>query len=264
MDLQLEEKTAFISGSTAGIGYATARSLVREGAGVILNGRTQKNVDGAILKLLREFPDASISGLPADFGKSDEVDALLARLPRVDILINNVGIYGVGPFFEFSDADWSRQFEVNVMSAVRLSRHCLPKMMESDTGRIVFISSECATLSPPDSIAYNMTKTALISISKGLAQLTKGTQVTVNTIMPGSTLSEGAERFLEETAKKDGVSKQNVERDFFSKVRTSSLLQRFATVDEVAQTIAYMASPLASATNGAVIKVDGGSTGGIL
>ena len=188
---------------------------------------------------------------------------MINKLPDIDVLINNVGIYASKSFYETTDEDWYKQFEVNVMSGVRLSRQVLPGMIEKNWGRIIFISSECATLVPEDLIAYSMTKTALLSISRGLAQLTKGTGVTVNTILPGSTLSEGAEQFLADVAQKENKTKDEVEKDFFTNVRTSSLLQRFASVEEVGNTIAYLASPLSSATNGASIKVDGGSMGGL-
>ncbi|PCJ95361.1 MAG: oxidoreductase [Flavobacteriaceae bacterium] len=264
MDLQLKNKTAFISGSTAGIGFATARALLKEGARVVINGRTEEGINLAIDKLKEDFPNADILGLPADFGILKEVESLLQQLPKIDILINNVGVYKSASFFESSDEDWYRQFEINVMSGVRLSKYCLPKMLDANWGRVLFISSECATLVPTDMIAYSMTKAAILAISRGLAQMTKGTRVTINTILPGSTLSEGAEQFLEQAAIKEEKTKEQVETEFFSDVRTTSLLQRFAKVEEVAQTIAYFASPLSSATNGTVIKVDGGSTGGIL
>lgn len=264
MNLKLQGKIAFITGSTAGIGFATARTLAREGATIILNGRTEEKLREAVQKLQQEFPKVSISSFASDFSKLNEVEELLGKLPEIDILINNVGIYSSGPFFETVDADWYRQFEVNVMSGVRLSKKLLPKMLSKDWGRILFVSSECATLVPPDMIPYSMTKIAIHAISRGLAQLTKGTGVTVNTIVPGSTLSEGAEQFLENAALKEGKTKAQVEEAFFTEIRTSSLLQRFAKVEEVANTITYLASPLSSATNGAAIKVDGGSTGGII
>lgn len=264
MDLKLRDKTVFITGATAGIGFATARTLLNEGARLIVNGRTQKSVDSAVSVLSEEFPKGKVSGLAADFGKRDEVMALCDALPELDILINNVGIYRAAPFFEMDDRAWQEQFEINVMSGVRLSRHFLPKMLEKNWGRIIFISSECAELVPPDLLAYSMTKTAVVSIAKGLAQLTKGSGVTVNSVLPGSTLSEGAKVFLKNEAVKFGKTKEAVEADFFKDVRTSSLLQRFASVEEVARTIAYYCSPLASATNGSAIKVDGGSTGGLI
>lgn len=264
MNLKLQGKTVFITGSTAGIGFATARTLAREGATIILNGRTKEKLKEAAQKLQQEFPKVSILSLAADFGKLNEVEDLLGKLPEIDILINNVGIYSSGSFFETADEDWYRQFEVNVMSGVRLSKKLLPKMLSKDWGRILFVSSECATLVPPDMIPYSMTKIAMHAISRGLAHLTKGTGVTVNTIVPGSTLSEGAEQFLENAALKEGKTKAQVEEAFFTEVRTSSLLQRFAKVEEVANTITYLVSPLSSATNGASIMVDGGSTGGII
>lgn len=264
MNLELQGKRAFITGSSAGIGFATAKSLVREGAAIVLNGRTEEKLNEAVEKLQQEFPEAAISGLVADFGQLHAVEELLDKLPEIDILINNVGIYTSQSFFETPEEDWYRQFEVNVMSGVRLSKKLLPKMLSKNWGRILFISSECATLVPVDMIPYSMTKAAILSVSRGLAQLTKGTGVTVNTVVPGSTLSEGAVQFLENVAQKEGKTKAQVEHAFFTEVRTSSLLQRFAKVDEVANTITYLASPLSSATNGAAIKVDGGSMGGII
>lgn len=264
MDLQLTEKRAFISGSTAGIGFAIARSLLSEGVSVILNGRSEASIEKAATKLRQEFPKGVIQGISADFSQPQMVESLLEKLPKVDILINNVGVYASKSFEDTTDEDWIRQFEVNVMSGVRLSRKCLPAMLDQNWGRILFVSSECATLVPPDLIAYSMTKAAILAVSRGLAQLTKGTQVTVNTIIPGSTLSEGAEQFLADVAQKENKTPEQVEQAFFSQVRTSSLLQRFASVDEVANTATYLSSPLASATNGAAIKVDGGSMGGIM
>lgn len=264
MDLQLKGKKAFISGSTAGIGFAIAKVLLAEGASVIINGRREAGVEEALLKLRAGVPEAQVTGIAADLSQPKELQAIWTQLPAVDILINNVGIYTSTSFFEMEDADWYQQFEVNVMSGVRLSRHYLPQMLTNNWGRILFISSECATLVPSDLIAYSMTKTALLSISRGLAQLTKGTAVTVNTVLPGSTLSEGAEQFLADVAQKENKTTEAVEADFFSSVRTSSLLQRFASVEEVANTVCYLASPLSAATNGAAIKVDGGSMGGII
>lgn len=264
MDLQLTGKTVFISGSTAGIGFAIAKVFLQEGAKVIINGRTKESIAKALLALKEDFPAHRLDGRAADFSKVAEVEELLANMPSIDILINNVGIYRSQNFVDTSDKDWYEQFEVNVMSGVRLSRAFLPTMLAKNWGRILFVSSECATLVPADLIAYSMTKAALLSISRGLAQLTKGTAVTVNTIIPGSTLSEGAATFLENLAQQENKSKAEVEADFFKTVRTSSLLQRFASVEEVANLVAYLASPLAAATNGTAVKVDGGSMGGIL
>jgi len=264
MDLQLKGKTAFITGSTAGIGFAVAKSLLQEGAKVIINGRKQAGIDDAIERLKNAVPDADVNGITADFSDVATVDALLTQLPHIDILVNNVGTYASQSFYETTDAEWTRQFEVNVLSGVRLSRHFLPKMIAANWGRIIFISSECATLVPADLVAYSMTKAAILAVSRGLAQLTKGTNVTVNTAIPGSTLTEGAAQFLDDLATKENKSRDEVATAFFSDVRTSSLLQRFASVEEVAHTITYLASPLAGATNGAAIKIDGGSMGGIL
>jgi|TARA_B110000914_G_C15497836_1_gene464254 NAD(P)-dependent dehydrogenase (short-subunit alcohol dehydrogenase family) len=263
MDLELKGKTVFITGSTAGIGFSTAKALLSEGASVILNGRTSATVESAIKRLEQEFPEEAISGIAADFSILNEVNNLLENLPKIDILINNVGVYSSGSFFKTDDAEWYRQFEVNVMSGVRLSKSILPSMLANNWGRILFISSECASLTPPDLIAYSMTKAAILAVSRGLAQLTKGTNVTVNSVIPGSTLSEGAEQFLEAAAQKEQKTKGQIENAFFTEVRTTSLLQRFAKVDEVAHTITYIASPRSSATNGTSIKVDGGSSGGL-
>ncbi len=264
MELNLKGKTAFISGSTSGIGFATAVTLVQEGAIVIINGRNQESINNAIENLKSQFPQSNVNGIVADFSNPKEVQSLIEKLPNIDILINNVGIYKSQSFFETKDTDWQNQIEVNVMSGVRLSRNLLPKMLEQNWGRILFISSECASLVPEDLIAYSTTKASMLVISRGLAQLTKGTGVTVNTIVPGSTLTEGAIDFLEDVAEKENKTREVVENDFFKDVRTSSLLQRFASVEEVASTITYYSSPLAAATNGAAIKIDGGSIGGIL
>lgn len=264
MDLHLTDKTAFISGSTMGIGYATAEALVREGVTVILNGRSEAGVKKAVNRLKLAAPNGKISGISADFGKIEEINHLLDQLPRLDILVNNVGIFSAQSFFQTPDEDWQRQFEVNVMSGVRLCRKILPQMLAQNAGRIIFISSECATLVPEDLLAYSTSKTTLLALSRGLAQLTKGTAVTVNSVIPGSTLTEGAENFLAELAEREHKTTQQVEADFFTQSRPQSILQRFATVDEVANTILYLVSPLASAINGSAVKVDGGSMGGIM
>ncbi len=264
MDLQLKNKTAFISGSTSGIGFATAKMLLQEGVNVIINGRSNGSITKAVTELEESVPGAAVSGIAADFSDRQQVEKLLLQLPHIDILINNVGIYKAQTFFDTPDEDWYRQFEVNVMSGVRLSRHCLPRMLDQNWGRILFISSECATLIPEDLFAYSTTKTTLLSLSRGLAQLAKGTNVTVNAVLPGSTLSDGAEQFVADLAAKEGKTKAEIEADFFSNGRPFSLLQRFAKVEEIASTITYLVSPLSIATNGTSIKLDGGSMGGIL
>lgn len=264
MDLQLKNKCAFVSGSTGGIGLAIAKVLASEGAEVILNGRTQARIDQAIVRLNSEVPGAKLRGIPADFADPASVESLLDKLGFVDILINNVGIFTSQSFADTSDADWYRMFEVNVMSGVRLSRAVLPGMLKRNWGRILFVSSECAMLVPEDLIAYSTTKAALLAVSRGLAQTTKGSAVTVNSVLPGSTLSEGAERFLKTVAENEQISEKEVAENFFKNVRTSSLIQRFTSTEEIANTLAYLCSPLSSATNGAAIKLEGGSVPGIL
>jgi NAD(P)-dependent dehydrogenase (short-subunit alcohol dehydrogenase family) len=264
MDLKLKDKVAFISGSTAGIGFATAKRLLEEGARVIINGRTRLSVDKAVEELKTAVRSSDISGIHADFSKVEEVNRLIKELPEVDILINNTGIFEPKPFTEIPDEDWFRLFEVNVMSGVRLSRHFFPKMLNKNWGRIIFISSESAVFIPDEMIHYGMTKTAQIAVSRGLAELTRGTNVTVNTILPGPTKSRGATTFLNELSTANNISVKDVEKDFFRNMRPSSLLQRFASVEEVANTITYYASPLSSATNGASIRVEGGLIKSIL
>lgn len=264
MDLKLKDKLAFISGSTSGIGLATARRLLAEGARVVINGRTEQSVQAALDHLKESLPEAEVSGIAADFAKVTDVDRLLAALPAVDILINNVGIFEPKPFSQIPDDDWFRFFEVNVMSGIRLARVYFPGMLEKNWGRIIFISSESAVFIPEEMIQYGMTKTAQLAVSRGLAELTKGTGVTVNAVLPGPTRSGGVERFLEDLSRANHQSVGEVEQEFFSKMRPTSLLRRFASVEEVADTITYYASPLASATNGAAIRVEGGLVRSIL
>ena len=263
MDYQLKNKTAFITGSTSGIGFAVARLLAGEGSKVIINGRDQAGVDHAIAQLKQVHETSNVSGLVADFSIKESVEGLIHQLGFIDILVNNVGIYTSQSFTNTTDEDWSRLFEVNVMSGVRLARALLPRMIQKNSGRIIFVSSECAQLVPDDLIAYGTTKAALHSISRGLAQLTRNTAVTVNTIVPGSTLSEGAKKFLKEASVKEQKSEDEVMADFFKSVRTTSLISRFITTEEVAHAVLYLASPVSAATNGAVISVDGGSVPGI-
>lgn len=264
MDLDLKNKTAFISGSTAGIGLAIAESLAREGASIIINGRTQESVNKAVADLQKISNGGTVSGIAADFSKPEEVYQLIGQLPDIDILVNNAGIFEPKAFTDIPDEDWFRFFDVNVMSGVRLSRHVLPKMLAKNWGRIMFISSESAVFIPDEMIHYGMTKTAQIAVSRGLAELTKGTGVTVNAILPGPTKSRGVGGFIEDLAKAGNTSTGQVEKDFFKNLRPTSLLQRFATVEEVASTVTYYASPLASATNGASIRVEGGLIRSIL
>jgi len=258
MDLQLKGKKAFISGSTSGIGFATAKRMLLEDATVIINGRSTATISKAIDQLKKETGKEDISGIAADFSKTAEVDVLLQQLPEIDILINNAGIFEPKPFANIPDEDWFNMFEVNVMSGIRLSRYYFPKMLQKNWGRIIFISSESGVFIPEEMIHYGVTKTAQLALSRGLAELTKGTDVTVNAVLPGPTKSQGAIEFINDLAKADNISTLEVEKNFFLKARPTSLLQRFASTDEVANMITYIASPLASATNGAALRVDGG------
>jgi NAD(P)-dependent dehydrogenase (short-subunit alcohol dehydrogenase family) len=258
MDLQLKNKTAFVSGSTQGIGFAIAHSLLAEGAEVIINGRSQQRVDAAVDELKKLIPSAKVSGVPADFSRAEDIKQLIAKLPDIDILVNNAGIFEPKPFVEITDEDWLRFYEVNVLSGVRLSRHFFPKMIAKNWGRIIFISSESAINIPEEMIHYGMTKTAQLSVSRGLAELTKGTGVTVNSVLPGPTKSEGVEEFVKQLASAQKVTPQEAEQNFFKTARPTSLLQRFASVQEVANLVTYVASPLSSGTNGSALRVDGG------
>ena len=253
MDLQLKGKRALITGSTAGIGYAIAESLAREGARVIVNGRTSARVDAALAQL-----GGNAVGLVADLGTSQGAADAIAQFPDLDILINNLGIFEPKPFEAISDEDWLRMFEVNVLSGVRLSRHYLPRMKAAGWGRIVFLSSESAIQIPAEMIDYGMTKTAQLAVSRGLAETTAGTGVTVNAVLPGPTASEGVETFVEQLAKDQKTDRRNVEQEFFRTIRPTSLLRRFETPQEVAALVTFVASPLSAATNGAALRADGG------
>jgi NAD(P)-dependent dehydrogenase (short-subunit alcohol dehydrogenase family) len=260
MDLHLEGKRALVTGSTAGIGFAAAAGLVREGAQVVVNGRSTERVRAAVerLKGMAAHASQEISGIAADLATSQGVADLIKQLGDVEILVNNMGIFEPKPFEEIPDADWFRFFETNVMSGVRLSRHYLPRMKQRNWGRIVFVSSESAVQIPSEMIHYGMTKTAQLAIARGMAETTVGTGVTVNSVLPGPTESDGVSTFVSELADRQGVDRGQFEAAFFKTARPSSLLQRFATVDEVANMIVYVCSPLSSATNGAALRVDGG------
>ena len=255
MDLQLSGKLALVSGSTAGIGYAIAASLVAEGARVIVNGRTQAAVDKAVASM--NGPGKAI-GFAGDLSEAAAAEDLVRKHPGIEILVNNLGIFEPKPFEEIPDADWLRFFDVNVLSGVRLARLVLPAMKKADWGRIIFISSESAVQIPAEMIHYGMTKTAQLAVSRGLAESVAGTGITVNSVLPGPTRSRGVNDFVEQLAGAEGKSFAEFETEFFEKVRPTSLIKRFASPQEVASLVAYVASPLASATTGAALRVDGG------
>ncbi len=257
MDLKLKGKTALVSGSTAGIGLAIATTLAREGARAIVNGRSQSSVD-ATVEVLRSTTGGDVYGFAGDLSQASSAEALARRHPLVDILVNNLGIFEPKPFEEISDEDWLRFFDVNVLSGVRLARLFLPAMKRANWGRIIFISSESAVQIPAEMIHYGMTKTAQLAVSRGLAEAVAGTGITVNCVLPGPTKSRGVGDFVEALAKAEGKSFDEFEKEFFEKVRPTSLIRQFASPDEIASLVAYVASPLASATTGAALRADGG------
>jgi NAD(P)-dependent dehydrogenase (short-subunit alcohol dehydrogenase family) len=258
MKIDLSGKTALVTGSTAGIGRAIAEGLAESGAEVIVNGRKQATVDNAVAAVKAAGPGAKVRGVAADISSAAGCQAIVAAVPNVDILVNNAGIFEPKDFFEIPDADWTRFFETNVMSGVRLSRAYMPGMLERNWGRIIFISSESGLQIPKEMIHYGLTKTAQLALSRGLAELTSGTGVTVNAVLPGPTRSDGVEVFLEAMAKDAGQSADEMARGFVKTLRPTSLLERFASVEEVANMVVYAASKEASATNGAALRVDGG------
>jgi NAD(P)-dependent dehydrogenase (short-subunit alcohol dehydrogenase family) len=258
MKIDLSGKTALVTGSTSGIGHAIAKGLAAAGAGVVVNGRTQAKVDAAVAALARAVPDSKVKGVAADVATAAGCKALVAALPDVDILVNNAGIFEPKDFFDIPDEDWTRFFEVNVMSGVRLSRAYLQGMLKRNWGRIVFISSESALNIPKEMIHYGVTKTAQLAVSRGLAELTRGTAVTVNSVLPGPTMSEGVETFVKDLAKQNGQSVEEAASKFVKQFRPTSLLQRFASVEEIANMVVYVSSKQASATNGAALRAEGG------
>ena len=256
MNLQLSDKLALVSGSTKGIGLAIATGLAREGAKVIVNGRSEKSVNDALAKIRRAIPDAKLEGFAGDLADASIADQLANQFPAVDILVNNLGIFEPKPFEEIPDAGWRRFFDVNVLSGVRLSRIYLPGMKGKNWGRIIFISSESGIQIPAEMIHYGMTKTAQLAVSRGLAETCAGTGVTVNAVLPGPTRSDGVDEFVKQLS--GGKPFADFEKEFFEKIRPSSLIKRFATTEEVANLVVYVCSPLSSATNGAALRVDGG------
>lgn len=258
MDLQLKNKKALITGSTAGIGYAIALQLAKEGAEVFVNGRTKERVEKAVSEIKAESGNDRVNGIIADFTSAASIKNLISELPQVDILINNVAIFEPKAFVDITDEDWMRFYEINVLSGIRMARAYFDQMLSNGWGRIIFISSESAVQIPEEMIHYGMTKTAQLAVSRGLAELTKGTAVTVNAVLPGPTLSEGVGGFIENLAKDQSKTTDEVEADFFTTVRPTSIIQRFLSTTEVANMVTYLASPLASATNGAAIRAEGG------
>jgi len=262
MDLQLKGKKVLVTGSTAGIGFASARAFSAESASVIINGRRQERVDTAIREIRKLQASADLAGVASDVSNAAGCAKLIQAVPNVDVLVNNMGIFEPKPFEQIPDEDWLRFFEANVMSGVRLSRHYLSGMRKRNWGRILFVSSESAVQIPAEMIHYGMTKTAQVAIARGIAESVAGTGITVNSILPGPTRSEGVETFVAKMG--GGGDSAAFEAEFFKSVRPSSLLKRFATTDEVASTIVYLCSPLASATTGAAIRADGGVVRAIL
>ena len=258
MNIDLKGKTALVTGSTSGIGHAIAKGLAVAGANVVVNGRTQGKVDAAVAAIAKAAPGGKIAGVAADVSTAAGCQMLVETLPDVDILINNAGIYEPKGFFDIPDDDWSRFFEVNVMSGVRLARAYMPGMLTRNWGRIVFISSESALNIPKEMIHYGTTKTAQLAVSRGLAEMTQGTAVTVNSVLPGPTMSEGVETFVKGLAKQNGQSVEEAASQFVKQFRPTSLLQRFATVEEIANMVVYISSKEASATNGAALRAEGG------
>lgn len=264
MNFGLKDKVAVVTGSTAGIGFASAVGLAREGAEVVINGRQTERVEAAIARLKEIVPDAKVRGVAADLGSAQGIETFVGQVADADILVNNLGIFEPKAFEEISDEEWLRFFEVNVLSGIRLSRHYLPRMKEKNWGRIIFVSSESAVNIPTEMIHYGMTKTAQLAVARGMAETTTGTGVTVNCVLPGPTASEGVETFVGQLAKEKGLSQQEMEHEFFEHARPSSILKRFIEPEEVANMIVYVSSEASAATNGAALRVEGGLLRSIL
>jgi len=264
MDLGLKAKLAIVSGSTAGIGFAIAATLAREGARIVINGRTPQRVSAAAERIRMELRGAEVTEVPADLGTAEGVGKLIEQVPSADILVNNLGIFDPKPFLEIPDSEWLRFYEVNVMSGVRLTRHYLPGMLERKWGRVIFISSESGQQIPAEMVHYGMTKTAQIAIARGIAESVPGSGVTVNSILAGPTASEGVGDFVQSMAKGRGVSPAQIEKEFFETVRPSSLLKRFETAEEVAAIVAFVASTQSVGINGAAVRAESGVVRSIL
>jgi NAD(P)-dependent dehydrogenase (short-subunit alcohol dehydrogenase family) len=264
MNLDLTGKTALVTGSTGGIGFATANGLLEQHATVWVNGRTQQRVETAVAALRRARPGAKVEGIAADLATAAGAALVITALPELDILVNNLGIFEPKPFDDIPDEDWLRFFEVNVLSGIRLTRHYVRGMRARNWGRILFVSSESAINIPVEMVHYGMSKTAQLAVSRGVAETVAGTGVTVNAVLPGPTRSEGVETLLAQMAQTQGISVAEAEAEFFRTLRPTSLLRRFASVDEVANMIVYLSSPAGSATNGSAIRVDGGMVKSII
>ena len=258
MDLQLKGKTALVSGSTLGIGFAIASTLAREGATVIVSGRQQESVAEAMARIIKDNPHAELHGTAADLSSMAGVESVSKQFPDVDVLVNSLGGYVSKPFFDISDADWQSMWDMNVMSGARLSRHYMRGMLARNWGRVIFISSEAAMNPVGSSLHYGVTKTALLGLSRGLADLTIGTAVTVNAVLPGPTRTEATVEWMASVSKEQGISVAEAERQYFEKTRPESIIRRFAEPSEVASLVAYVASPLSAVTNGAALRVEGG------
>jgi NAD(P)-dependent dehydrogenase (short-subunit alcohol dehydrogenase family) len=258
MKIEFHGKRALVTASTSGIGFAIARGLAEAGAEVVINGRSEASVNDAVAKLSQAVPGATISGVAADLGSPTGVEVLVRKSGQIDILVNNAGIYGTQDFFETDDDVWDNYWQTNVMSGVRLSRALLPAMVEKDWGRVVFVSSESARNIPADMIHYGVSKTAQLSLARGLAKRVAGSGVTVNSVLPGPTLSDGVAGMMQSEVERTGKSLEEVAKAFITQHRPSSIIQRAATVDEVANMVVYVCSPQASATTGAALRVDGG------
>ncbi|MFC0668713.1 SDR family NAD(P)-dependent oxidoreductase [Azotobacter chroococcum] len=264
MDLQLNGKTAIVTGATAGIGLAIARTLASEGAAVTITGRSRDKLDAAVAEIAAAAPGSRITAIVSDQSNAQGAAQLIAAQPDTDILINNLGYYEAKPFAEISDEDWLRMLDINVMSGVRLSRHYFPRMLEKNWGRVIFVSSEVGAFTPPDMVHYGVSKSAQLAVSRGMAELTKGSGVTVNSVLPAATRSEGIVEYLRQTAPRPGMSDAEIESHFFQTYRPSSLIARMIESDEIAAMVALLASPLGAASNGAAVRVEGGTFRSIL